>query len=187
MFEGFESLGTPGGHAGPFPILDGAATFNDMLANQLMIAISLYSALTETYVYPYNGNLMGGSVTGWAVIDFTTPVTQFGGYLGTADDLSGGTVTFKDEFGATLDTQSLALTLGQWGWYGWQSDVPIGSIEIKGASTPGLGVTYDDLQLTVPEPASLSLLALGAAALLGTRRARRAGTAALGNRRTGNA
>jgi hypothetical protein len=182
LYEGFENLGTPGGYPGPFSIMDGDATFNDVFANMLMIAYSLQSGLTGVSIYPYNGNLMGGSVTGCAVIEFTTPVEKFGGYIGAADDLTGGMVTFRDEDGLVLGTEPFSLTMGQWAWYGWESDVPFGSIEIWGAASPGLGVVFDDLQATVPEPAGLSLLAMGAVALLGSRRGVRGGAANSGNR-----
>jgi hypothetical protein len=167
LYEGFENVGSMGSHPGPYPIMGGGATFNDLLANSLMVANSLYSGISGLAVYPWNGNLMGGSVTGWAAIAFETPVSKFGGYLGSADDLSGGYVTFKDANGVPLETQSLQLPMGDWAWYGWESDTPIGSIEIYGATNPGFGVTYDDLvATTVPEPASMALLGMGVLALV---------------------
>ena len=117
--------------------MGGAASVDDTLAHTVMIAYSLQSGLTGESIYPYNGNLMGGSVTGWFTIDFVTPVVDFGGYFGTADDLQGGTVTFFDDTGATIDSGAFPLAYPQWTWYGWHSDTPIKSILIHGAASPG--------------------------------------------------
>lgn len=170
MYEGFENLNPPGGYPAPFPILDGQGTFDDINAHYCMIATSLYSFPTNTYIYPYNGNFMGGSVTGWAAFEFTVPVMAFGGYIGTADDLSGGYVNFKDLAGNIIDTVPFTVGVGQWGWFGWSSDLPISRIEVIGSTTIGLPLVFDDLRASVPEPAALTLVALGAAFLLGRRR-----------------
>ena len=161
MFEGFEAIGSPGGYPGPFEIFDGQAVMDDDLAHTVMIAYSLYSGITEESIYPYNGNLMGGLPTGWGYIEFDTPVVDFGGYIGTADNLTGTTFTFKDDAGAVIDTLPVTLTLAEWTWCGWHSDTPIARIEILGNTSPGLGLTFDDLRANVPEPTSLSLLVIG--------------------------
>ncbi len=166
MFEGFENLYPPGGYPAPFDIFEGQGTFDDIIAHYCMIAISLYSVPEDTYIFPYDGNLMGGSVTGWAGFQFDTPVTEFGGYIGTADRLSGGTATFFDASGNVIDTLPLTIELGQWGWHGWSSDVPISRVELRGSSTIDLPTVFDNMRATVPEPASFSLIALGAALLL---------------------
>jgi hypothetical protein len=170
MFEGFEDLYPPGGYPAPFPVFEEQGTFDDIVAHYCMIAVSLYSVPQDTYIYPYDGNLMGGSVTGWAAFEFTTPVTEFGGYIGTADRLSGGSVTFKDASGQVIDTVPLTIELGQWGWHGWSSDVPISRVEILGSDTIGLPTVFDDMRATVPEPATLTLLVAGAVLALAGRR-----------------
>src|SRR5690606_1067913 len=87
FIEGFENVLPPngGGYPGPISIFQGDATFDDSIAHFVQIALSLTSFLTGEDIFPHNGNLMGGSVTGWGLFTFATPVTQFGGYFGTAD------------------------------------------------------------------------------------------------------
>ena len=170
MFEGFEDIYPPGGYPTPIAVFEGEGTFDDIIAHYCYMAISLYSFPENTYIYPYDGALMCGAVTGWAAFEFSTPVTQFGGYIGTADRLSGGSVTFKDASGQVLDSFPLTVELGQWAWHGWSSDVPFSRIEILGSGTIGLPIVFDNMQATVPEPAGLSLLAVGAACMLRRRR-----------------
>ncbi len=170
MFEGFENLYPPGGYPAPFAIFEGQGTFDDIIAHYCMIAISLYSVPTDTYIYPYSGNLMGGSVTGWAAFEFTTPVMQFGGYIGTTDILSGGSVTFMDVNGQVIDTVPLRIDLGQWSWHGWSSTTPISRVEVRGSEAIGLPIVFDDMRATIPEPATVTMLAAGAVLLLRRRR-----------------
>ena len=170
MYEGFESVLPLGGHPSPIDVFGGQATFDDIIAHSIQIANSLYSFPNDTYIFPYNGNLMGGSVTGWAAFEFDQPVLQFGAYIGTTDILTGGTAAFFDEGGQQLDSVPVTIGLGEWVWYGWESDVPMKRIEIKGSTTIGQPLTFDDMQATVPEPTALSLIAMGAACLLRRRR-----------------
>lgn len=170
MFEGFENLAPLGGYPAPYAIMGGQATIDDVYAHSLIIANSLYSFPNDTYIFPYNGNLMGGTPTGWNVIEFAEPVLQFGGFIGTADLLSGGSAVFKDAHGAVLDTVPLVVPSGDWRWFGWQSDVPIKRIELNGSTQIGQPLVFDDLRATVPEPATLSALATCVAFVLGRRR-----------------
>ena len=170
MYEGFENLFPAGGYPTPLDIFEGQGTFDDIIAHYCQIAFSLYSVPTDTSIYPFNGNLMGGSVTGWAAYEFDQPVVQFGGYIGTADVLTGGTVAFFDEGGQQLDIVPLTIGVGEWVWYGWESDVPLKRIEIKGSTSIGVPIVFDDMRANVPEPTGLSLLAVGAACLLRRRR-----------------
>jgi hypothetical protein len=155
QFENFESLQPPGGYPGPFTILGGHATINDQLANTFVFATVVSSASTNwVNFFPYDGFLMGLVPTGWTVITFDPPVKRFGGYIGSSGAQSGGTITFKDAANNVLSSDPFTITPLQWGWYGWQSDVPIARIELLSSSNPGNTIVYDNLTISVNAGAS---------------------------------
>ncbi len=161
-FEGFENIYPPGGYPGPIPIFNGFATMDDTLAHFCVIAYIWSGQGGE--VYPYDGNLFGGTVAGSTLFQFSEPVKQFGGFFTTVGPLPGGEVKFRDAGGNLLADLAIDVTPTVWGWQGWLSDTPIASIEVIGANVPSASMQYDDLQVSVvPEPAALGLLALGAA------------------------
>lgn len=162
--ESFENIGSPGGLPGPVSIFGGAGTANDAFANTLVLATSVSSADTDwVQFFPYNGFLMGLTPTGHAVFEFETPVTEFGGFFGSAAIHSGGSILFRDEAGGEIDSFDFNVTALEWGWQGWQSDTPIASIEIAASANPGAPLVFDDLQITpIPAPGALALLVLGA-------------------------
>ena len=169
MFEGFENVLPPGGYPGPISLFNGNVTMDDTLAHTCVISYVWQGP--GGVVYPYDGNLFGGTVAGSTLFGFPTPVTDFGGFFTTVGASSGGTVVFRDAHGGLLDTLPLNVDPIVWAWQGWHSDVPIGSIEVVGANIPMASTQYDDLVLNqVPEPAAFGLLALGAAFILGRRR-----------------
>jgi hypothetical protein len=171
-WELYENIGAPGGTPGPARIFDDGATTFDQNANFLMIANSLFSFISETQILPYNGNLMGGYVTGQAVIEFDAPVSEFGGYFGTADVLEGSTINLYDVEGSLISTEPMTFDLGEWNWHGWSSEVPISRVEIHGSATPGLPIVLDDLQVTYAIPAPATGALLGLAGLVAVRRRR---------------
>lgn len=168
VWETYESIGPLGGKPTPLMILNGEGIFDDTIAHYSMIANSLYSFPTDTYIYPYNGNMMIGAVTGYAAFAFFTPVTHFGTWFGTADVLEGGYVRIIDGDGTEIANFPFSSNVGQWQWLGWTSSVPMARIEIIGSATIGLPTVFDDTRIIVPEPAALGLL--GVSALLFGRR-----------------
>lgn len=164
-YEGFEGIIAPGPYSGPMPVFGSAGTFDDTYSDP-WIANSLSSGSGDT-LFPYGGNLMGLTPTGWTTFTFATPVYKFGGYMGTVNTVSGGNVTFYDGEGLTLEALSFDLPLASWTWRGWESDVPVGSITIHTGANPGFTGVYDDMQLSyVPEPGALALLAAGVVMLI---------------------
>lgn len=167
MSEGFEAILPPAGYPGPLPMFNDTATWNDTVANFCVIAVSWWGPAGD--ILPYNGNFMGGTVAGSALFEFSTPVKRFGGYFNTIGMIPDGTVVLRDADGLEIASLPLELTPTQWGWQGWQSTTPIGSVEIIGANAPGIGVQFDDLHISfVPAPGSVALL--GIAGLAARRR-----------------
>ncbi len=164
LSEGFENIYPPGGYPGPIPIFGGAATMDDTLAHTVVIAYVWQGPAGQ--VFPYDGNLFGGTVAGSTMFTFPTPVQEFGGFLNSIGPVPGGNVVFRDALGGEIATLPVTITPGQWAWQGWRSDVPIGSIEVIGAGVPGFSTLYDDLQANVPEPATLTLVLAAAGWLL---------------------
>lgn len=170
--ERFENIAPPGPVPGPVDIFGGEGTVNDAFAGILMMAINLNSFLTGETIFAYNGNLMGGSVTGIVDFTFDQGATEFGGYFGTVDILSGGSVSFYDANDALIETQAFGLPLNNWDWYGWSSTEAFSRVRISGAANPGLPIVFDDLQVNlVPTPASGMLMMLGGACMMRRRRA----------------
>ncbi len=159
--ETFENVAPAGTVPGPVDIFGGEGTVNDELANILMVALNLVSFVTNEEIFPYNGNLMGGSVTSFTEFTFDEPATQFGGYFGTADNLSGGFISFYDSTDELIETQAFAMPLNDWQWFGWSSSTPISRISLHGNANPGSPIVFDDLQVNfVPAPASAMLMAV---------------------------
>ncbi|MFG0244962.1 MAG: hypothetical protein ACF8MF_02785 [Phycisphaerales bacterium JB052] len=170
-YETFELIGSPGSVFGEVPIFDGTATITDELANQVIAAINLNSFLTNETIFAWNGNFMGGFPTGWAVIEFSQGATDFGGYFGTADILSGGNISFFDADDNLIETQSLELPLNNWEWHGWHSDEAFTRVVIHGSTNPSAPIVLDDLQVNyIPAPGALALLGFAGCAASRRRR-----------------
>jgi hypothetical protein len=165
MFEGFEGIAPPGSYS-PVPLFEGNATMIDSLANIGVIAY-VWSG-PGGMVGPYNGNLFGGTPAGSTLFGFSTPILRFGGYMTTVSDIADGTIVFRDSEGGVIDSLPVTAAPVTWGWQGWESDVPISSIEVVHNGPFGnRPMQYDDLRITfVPEPAACLLLAAGAALAL---------------------
>jgi hypothetical protein len=169
MSEGFENIYPPGTYP-EVPLFEGNAMLDDTLSGIAVIAYFWQGTGGE--LLPYAGELFGGTPTGSQVITFDTPALAFGGYIATVCDVPDGTIVFRDPGGAELATLPLEVQPVTWGWQGWSSDEPIGSIEITGNGDFGnRPMQFDELQANfVPEPGALGLVAVGATLLLRWRR-----------------
>lgn len=161
-YETFEGIATPGTYPGPLAIFGGFATVDDSLAHVIPIAFNWTGP--SGIVLPYGGNLMGGSVAGTTIFEFSESVSDFGGYFNTVSPVAGGSAVFYDDEGGIVTTLNFDITPIEWTWLGWHSDEGVKRIELTGNAGPGFGFQFDNLTYNaVPSPAGVALLALGGA------------------------
>jgi hypothetical protein len=161
MTEGFEDVLPPGGYPGPIDIFRGRVTIDDSLSHTVVIT-NQWSGPLGTLT-PRAGSWMGGTTAGDTLLQFSTPLTDFGAYMTTLAPVPDGTITFSDESGGVIASLPMTVEPMTWGWQGWHSDTPVSSIVMTGNAGPGFGFVFDPMTVNwVPEPASLALLALAA-------------------------
>jgi hypothetical protein len=159
--ETFENIGPPQPYPGGMSIFGGDAVFNDTFTNAPWITPNLTDFSNE--LFAYDGAFMGLAPTGVVTFQFDTPILQFGGFFGhLSQGVSGGSISFLDDEGATIETLPFDLGYNQWSWFGWESDTPISGIAMSTGANPGFTTVYDNLQIShVPAPGALALLAIG--------------------------
>ena len=154
-------------------VFEGEVTF-DSLTDQTTIHLWAGSCLNGDCSIPRSGTWLIGATTAQAIL-FNTPALQFGAYFTNNSLDDDATATFFDVDGNLLD--SLVMDIPgpgtDWYWHGWESDVPIGSIEIHSNGVLEGFIWLDDLELTqIPEPTSLALLVIAGVFLVTPRRFR---------------
>lgn len=174
-FEGFDTYTVGGFHYEPEPIsiMGGAATLE---TDQDVLAIWANSG--DTFGLGTAGAAIAADGVQGAGVDVSDDsmtftfsgggVTEFGGYWGGSTSFGDPlpidvTVTLADSSMHTFAFSYSSSNAGNLIWQGWSTTGPsITEVEVVGAY-----LVADDLQANpVPEPASMSVLGLGAAALL---------------------
>ena len=125
---------------------------------------------TSAYVSPAHSLLVWGERTSY-VITFTRSVMSFGLYFVDSDYTSATEqIILKDSHGNTLDVFPIPPSPANTSAFrGYLSDTPIAEVLII-EDDDGEAVLLDNVMYTVPEPATLGLLALGGLALLRRKR-----------------
>jgi hypothetical protein len=173
-FTGAHSEGFESGSAWMFTPqqsgFNGTATFKSVSGGG-----SLHTTNGWTYyttVMKRSGDRLMGTIGDSYTIEFQGAVNQFGGYFGSNFHTPNGTITFFDASGAVIGSPTTLLApQGTWEWNGFSSTVGIKKIRIDGIQGNNGAIMADDLQVqAVPEPATLSAVGLGAAAMLRRRK-----------------
>jgi len=114
--EGFEDMLSPGGHPSPVDIFRGRCSMDDDLAHTVVIALNWMGPAGT--VWPHYGPLMGGTVAGNTVLQFSTPISDFGSFITTIGPVPDGTITFSDASGGLIATMPLTVQPAAWGCRG---------------------------------------------------------------------
>jgi len=153
------------------PIFGGAAHLVSHDGNTY-IHLLLGDTFNGVNVSPRTGSYILGWTEGPGIFLFNPPVTQFGAYWANNSGTNGATASFFAADNSLLGTQPATdPSGGTWTWNGWQSTTPISRIVVSSTGVLNGFIWFDDLEATVPAPASVALPALSFAWLNRRRRA----------------
>ena len=153
-------------------VFDGTATLSN-LSTGGAIKIEWSSTLNGDHVGPISGMMAGQLGIGRWVFD--QPALRFGGWFENNSMADDASLNFYDETNRYIGhaVADIPVDGEQWIWNGWESTIPIKTIEVIGNGLINGFIWYENMQVTyVPEPASLSLLILGGFTALSLHRRR---------------
>jgi hypothetical protein len=162
IVDDFTGLGLPTTNAGPLVRPEGTFTFTPTTFRYLNMGGT-----------PFFGEAIGTNFqTGSIDLALGTPTPRAGIYL-TASD---GTVTFYDSTNAVLGTLNYTAPSSGYNFYGWEDTTNlISRVVVTDTDAQDGAITIADRVTTesVPEPAGLALLSVGASMMLRRGRARK--------------
>ena len=124
------------------------------------IKVEFSSQLNGDLVVPISGLMMGQ--LGIARWEFNEPVSRFGGWWENNSGADDATATFFDSQGNSLGSMIARdpVQAQTWTWNGWESDVPVKSIQVVGNGLINGFIWYDNVQMTlaVPEPGAIGAM-----------------------------
>ncbi len=109
----------------------------------------LQSPRGRSCAFPRSGQFLIGATTKYK-IRFHTPARKFGAYFTNISLWDDFNLRFFDADGNFLEERAIPLRWqnDNWHWRGWESDIPIGRIELRSNGVLEGFIWMDDLELT---------------------------------------
>lgn len=171
-----EPLDFPAGQFGvtivaALPIFSGAMIVTTPLFPITAVHYLFQNSLSGDVVTPRTGGHFLGTTQGPQEWQFPTPIRRIGSYFNNNSGADDATIEFFGLGGVSLGTRVATIPApgNVWTWNGWESDVPITKMIMRGNGALNGFLWMDDLELTlVPGPGTGAAAAL-ALGLLGGR------------------
>ncbi len=141
-------------------VLGGDVTFATMLPppNNTTIHLWFGSCFSGDCAIPRSPNYLIGATSPQAIV-FNRPVTKIGAYFTNTSGRADATASFYDTAGGLLESEVVSIPAPgtNWYWNGWESDVPLGRIEIVGNGVLQGFIWLDDLEVEYATAASCAV------------------------------
>ncbi|MEM7202208.1 MAG: hypothetical protein AAF628_18205 [Planctomycetota bacterium] len=131
-------------------VFGGDVTFASLLPPPYNTTIHLWlgSCFAGTCAVPRSPSYLIGATSPQSIV-FNRPAMRFGAYFTNTSGRADATATFYDTTGALLESETVTIPWRDenWYWNGWESDTPLGRIEIHGNGSLQGFIWLDDLEV----------------------------------------